>query len=234
MKKILLTFALTISMIYNVLSQNKGYELSLSVGSVIPIGDFASKDQYEKNSGYANSGTSFDLRFSKQFENNWGFIVIGKLQFNPLDVDAINTQIMNDNNSLTRISSSVTPWINNGFLFGTMYEKPIDKFSVEGRVLFGYLANRSPEYDIDAYFGQQFLNISTESKKSNAFAFNLGSSLKYEITKQFIAKFNIDIFRTKPEFVNVETQSNVGFSDIVTFKQPINTFNVSIGLGFRF
>lgn len=235
MKKTLLVTVLFCALGFSAFSQTKGYELSLSIGNAIPLGDFASKNEDKEGAGFANSGSVGDFRFSKKFEKNWGLIAMGRFQFNSVDVEAIQEAILKDGSSgLTRIETSSTAWINNGFMFGGFYEHQFGKLYIEGRTLLGFVTSTLPEQEVTATFGQDRFYINSESKKATSFSTNLGASLKYDIGKNFITKLNFDIFSTNPEFVGVETTTNLGTSEKNTFDQSISTFNISVGFGYRF
>jgi len=232
MKKIILSLAAILVLSVSGFCQDKGY-IGLSLGSSTPMGDFASNNPNNNNSGYAKGGAIFDISFGYKLGKYLGVAALLRGQANPTDAQAIADQIANANPGVSTVVSSKS-WGVGGLMVGGYASVPISaKYSFEPRVLIGFLNATSPDITVTVSSGGNSAWIKEASASASAFSYLLGIGVKHDVGKRICLLANVDYLGAKPEFSNVVISNSYGASSIKTFSQSFGTFNVGVGIGYR-
>lgn len=158
-------------------NDRKGY-IGLTIGTSIPVGDFA-----DKRVGIANTGVQINLiNFGYRFSENVGIAATWFGAANPIDDD------------------NAKPWSFGGIMVGPLFTFPLSKEVVwDIRPMVGYSLINSPEIQVDNGFSQYTI----KSEEASSFAFNIGTVVRFNIGSKVILLVSADYFSAKPEFKNL-------------------------------
>lgn len=180
----------------NKTNSRKGY-IGLSIGPSIPILDYA-------KSGQANTGLQINIiDFGYMLSKNIG--IIGTWYGGA--------------NSTTDFDNLFSF---GGILIGGFTSFPIsDKTEFNFRPMLGFSNVTCPETTkIEYWFGNSYVTT-VPPDQAISFAFNLGTSLRYNVTKKSSLLLNLDWFSTRPKFKEA------------SFEQQIETISITIGAAYR-
>jgi hypothetical protein len=214
-------------------SQDKGY-VAISLGTNIPIGDFASSDANNKSAGYATTGGISDISFAYKFGENFGMSALIRGQANPTDAQSFADEIAKQFPGSNVTVDSKT-WGIGGLMFGGYGSFPIsEKVSFDTRAMIGFLNATSPDITVTLTGSGGSAWVKMNSTSSTAFSYLIGAGFKYDAGRKVCLFANIDYLGANPEFKNVETTDNTGATlSTNTFSQSFGTISFSIGIGLR-
>lgn len=233
MKNILLTLTLSLSTIV-CSAQDKGF-LCASLGSSIPIGDFASADPNNKSAGFAKTGLVFDLSFGYKFSKYIGMAALVRGQANATDAQALANYTIKQIPDATSVTVNSGAWTVSGYMVGGYGSFPISKkISFESKILFGFLTATSPDFTINVTTTTASVWVKEHSASSSTFSYLLSAGFRENVGNHFCFIFNFDYLGANPEFVDVVTNTSGGDRSLSTFSQQFGTINTTFGLGYRF
>lgn len=233
--KVLLTVSLLIMCsIVGFSQQDKGY-VALSLGSSIPIGDFARTNYNNKNTaGYANTGILADLSLGVKFSKYFGISMLIRGQLNKTDAQAYVDQLRKEIPTASKISVNTDSWMLSGYMGGLYGTFPVSKkISLETKAMFGFLTAQSPNIMINITESGDSFWLKQHTASATAFSYLLGLGYKINTGKHFCIAVNIDYLGSNPEF-NTLTTSSDGSRDKGVWNQKIGTINFGFGVGYRF
>jgi hypothetical protein len=222
MKKYILNLIILTAVALNTQAQYQKGHIGLSMGPSIPLGDFASKNIDNSNSGFANTGAFLDISFAyKLGYGNFGLTALLRGQSNPINAQALVNEmaqpIIVEANWIEN-----TSWNLGGLMFGGFGSFPISqKISFDTRAMIGFLRTTSPETTVT--FPGLSKIIIKQSVSATSFAYSMGIGFRFELGEKLDLLTNLDYLGSNSEFKNVAT----------TFNQSIKTINLSIGIALK-
>jgi len=173
------------------MAQKNELMLGLSIGTNIPMGDFASKEYtiedgaFKPKGQFAKIGTAIDFSASYRLGYYLGFA--GRITggINGVDTktysEALNKELSETDHQLSVASKG---WGNAGAFFGAYFVIPTDQFYFDLRIMAGYLNLFSPEL---TYFVENLENkkeelFTREKYNAGAFAYDIGIGIKYNFS----------------------------------------------------
>ena len=215
-------------------SQEKGY-IALSLGSSIPVGEFASQDINNEKAGLAKLGAFIDISYATKLGKSFGISVLLRGQSNAIDNHRIEAELSKLNPGINFTVSSKN-WGASNLMIGGYGSFPLNSdnhSSFETRALIGILSGTSPEILFNATYGNTSQNYITRSVSATSYSFLIGVGFKFEVSKKLCVLTNVDILGSEPKFnYKVITYSTTP-GESFDFRQQITTVNVGVGVGFR-
>ena len=219
----------------NISQNNKGY-VAFSLGPAFPIGDFRSTEAQNIYSGFATTGFMYDLSLGYKIGTNFGITAMARSRSNGIDDQAV-TDVLNQPSTGISWQVESKNWWTGAFLFGGFGSFPVSpnsKTSFEARAMFGFVSASSAAFNVSTTYLGTTAVIDQRSVAATGIGFLLGAGFKFNTGANFCVFTNLDYFSTKPEFKNVETTSNFAPTQYTSFTQPMESINLSLGLGLRF
>lgn len=232
MKK-LLTCLLVAFFYLNADAQNTSKSsFDIMLGASLPTGDFAKKDVFDDESGLAKIGTFVDLSYRYQATKVLG--ITATLKGSIYGVDASNFTLPSGTGASSQIST--TNW-NTGAILGGIYQLiPLsadEKWNLEFRELVGVQFSRSPEMIINVTIPNiGTMNSRQEPANATAFAFAVGTGLRYQLHRDLGFKLFADYNSSNSKFDVTVTSG--GTTTQQPTSQKITTVNVGVGLTVGF
>ncbi|MEW7290285.1 outer membrane beta-barrel protein [Aquimarina sp. 2304DJ70-9] len=232
-KKWVLIGFLTIAI--SAFSQNNNdskYYLGISAGSSFPLGDFKDASENNENSGFAETGTKFDIYGGYRLEEK--IILTGTIRLQNYDIntdDLINT--LETNNPGTDFMDNSDNWNVFYVLVGVAYQMNIsEKFAVLPRLGIGPMILNSPDVSVTATNGTSTLNYFRDGGSATGFGYEVGIGLKRDLGKRFAL---MPTFTFTGGFITLESVTRVGGVVVYSQYQPnILTFNMGLSLAYKF
>ena len=231
MKKTFLTLSLFLTATI-AFAQDKGF-VTVNFGSSIPLGDFAGTDINNNSSGFAQTGYLFDATLGLKFSKYFGTTILIRSQVNQFDEETFAEHATKEIGYKATVNS--TAWYIGNYMIGTYGSFPISKnFTLEPRMMVGFLTATSPEMTLKATAGSIPFWVTKNSSSSGSLSYLFGIGYKVNAGKHICISFNLDYLGTSTQFNNVETTDSFGGIDFTSWNQNIETFSLSAGIGFRF
>ncbi|KQC00661.1 outer membrane beta-barrel protein [Pedobacter sp. Hv1] len=236
MKKILL-FSLISFVYFNVNAQTVSQKSSIgiTVGPSFPVGDFASKDLSNSQSGLAKVGGFLGIDYSYRFSKYFGAIVSAQGRIHGVDEKALSTYAVPDGSGAS-LSIATGTWKMGAIMAGIFQVVPLtkdEKLNLEIRALGGYQSTSSPKVDVKISIpGMGSFQDTQESESAGSFAYVVGAGLKYSLSPSLALKLSGDYNGAQPKFTVTTYPADAPVTQQV--KQSIGTFNVGIGLAIGF
>ena len=230
MKTGTILLALFLLFIFKSYSQDKGY-VGISIGPSMPTGDYASADLSNELAGLAKTGAIFDISFGYKLGKNMGLSAMLFSHSNATDSKTIENGLY-DLEPLASWTVESKSWSSAGLLFGGYGSFPIGKGSTsfDARAMIGFSSSSSPELRITGTLNNSSVWVETASESASTVAYLIGGGFRFNVAPKVCLLVNLDYLTSKPEFKNVETNTNLGDSSTDTYSQSISTI-VGFGIG---
>lgn len=237
MKKLLLIAGVLISTAG--MAQDKGY-IGLNGGLSMPMGEFGASDMDGK-SGYAMTGTAFDLHGAYMVSEKFGITAVLRFQSHKVDVDELASQNRElqtaAGEEVLSVNVAAENWKTNCYMIGGYTQLPLgdgEKLHFTGRILFGLMSAKYPEMTVSVLTDTGLdADLHAESTGSG-FAFGLGAGLKYNLSERFFLGANLDYTSSQPKFDVEIVEPFTGTKMTVETKSQITTLNFGVGVGYNF
>jgi len=150
-------------------------------------------------------------------------------QTNVVDTEAMADAWTNENPSSSyKVDSD--DWRMNQFLLGGFVSKSItDKLDLDFRILAGVINVNLPLVTV---FVDEVNWVTSNGDTSMAFAYSLGTGVKYHIGNKLDFLINVDYLRARPEF-DIEQTSDSGFKGNSVYNQSVMSLNLSAGIAIK-
>ncbi len=235
----ILAFIFLIVFIKQATGQSEKVFVGLSVGPCIPLSDYKSTDLSKEESGFAKVGFNFNISVGYRLSRNFSLAALVTGSTNSINRSALQDEITDINTEElpnTSWSGEAGTWGIGGILIGGLATLPLSsRFFIDFRALFGIYTAYSPEYTLYASTIIQGSPVTytfeREKYHGTSFSYNFGTGLKYKMGNKYLI-VNADYTASKPEFKDVKFHNIDGTINTQTFKQDINSLNVTIGLGY--
>ncbi len=208
MKKILLIIffcPIQVSLVFSQTMKEKGF-VSFTIGAAIPAGKFASNDLFDKSSGFAKTGESVSLSYSKFLSKHWGISVDIYGQRNPLNTNALESRFSetkiyqgfsfgsDPNNPPPQTTYAIYPnwkfekkaWLYSALLLGGNGRWAVGKSNTTElitKVLIGVVYAKSPELKGSSITDTATANIVQSKSSAFGFIFSFSGDLHYYLNK---------------------------------------------------
>lgn len=226
--------------------------LSLSVGPAVAVGKFAAKDLDKSSSGFAKTGESVSLSYSKILSKHWGFSVDIHGQRNPLNTNALESSF-----SQAKISQGVVfgtgtnpppqsdyaiyanwkfekkPWLFGALLAGLNGQSALDKpvkMNLVTKVMLGAVYATSPGLSGSSMTDMATANISQNKSSGFGFIYSVSGGLNYYVSNAiFLSSSLVYIGTNQLTFKDVKqiltTTKGTAGSPEYSVQQSTNTGN---------
>lgn len=213
---------------------NKGY-IGFTIGPSMPLSEFGSKDENNDDAGWANTGAVTEIMFAyKLGGGNFGITALLRGQAHPLDEDAIENAYTKQFQGINwRVESDV--WTLGGLMVGGFGSFPIsEKASFDARALIGLMNATSPEIKVNGSVSGGSAWIKQSRKEASSLSLLFGAGFKFDLSSRLCFLTNFDILQSVQEFNNIETTTSFGTRETNTRKQNMASFNLGLGLAYKF
>lgn len=230
MKKIFLLLALaTLTCLFATAQERtaghaKTAFLTLTAGPSIPVGDFASKNLYNENAGFAKTGFNIDLQGGYYFTKNLALSGSAFFSQHSLDEQKLKEQIAQEFPG-SQIGLSVDHWQYYGVVLGPLVTWDLSpKTFFDFDVMAGVVSANSPKEEliVDGDQAQQTEDWAT------VMPIRLGATARFQVGKKGYIAAGVHYIYMKPEF-----ETTIG-AETYRFDQKIEAVNVTCGIGLRF
>jgi opacity protein-like surface antigen len=211
------------------------FVISLNGGIATPNGSFSRADYGDEKSGFAKSGSHFNVTGVYSLGKNFGIgALVGYSKFGHKGTLSLAQGYKED--SGTDSTTLYTKGNNStlSILVGPTYSIPVsDKFSIDLRVLGGYVNTHLAGFQV---LYEDYTDNAMSQKKSSGGGFGLqaGAGLKYSVTDRISIRANVDYFTSKPK-IDIDYENFVVNSGrkIDTYNEPVQGIAATIGVGFN-
>ncbi len=174
MKKVLLIITVVIISSTVLVGQNKrdwDY-LGVTIGAAVPIGEFASSDVTQSNSGLGKTGYTGTVSLSYTLIPRLSLLVGVGTQVNGVDIEPIINQLSNFNPNVTFSIPEGVSWQSTSIFGGILLNFPIDeKATFYFKAMLGLANTTSPEIKITGKLGNNTETSTQSGVSSNVFSF---------------------------------------------------------------
>ncbi|HEU4718710.1 MAG TPA: hypothetical protein VFU15_12790, partial [Bacteroidia bacterium] len=120
------------------------------------------------------------------------------------------------------------------FFVGPYYSFPMNKLTIDLRFVAGLVHASTPEFKVDLE-DQMNATFYQRSSTSNAFGFQAGAGLRYQLAGGLCAKLNADYYYAHPDFmITNDNRVNSAGRLLTEYKEPVSMINLNIGLAYQF
>ncbi len=239
-----------------IFSQNKTNELSLSIGPSFPLGDYSNTSLNNEFSGFAKTGQTISINFSRRLKNNLGLEAMLYGQRNPINTSAFANELSKSIGSNWTVDEK--SWYATSLLLGISKELQVssgkNKISIKPNVLAGVAYAQSPSIKAESKMNDMYAKF-TQSK-TNGFGASIlvGTIVSYQFSPVIGLSFHLEYFTTsKISFDNVTSEFAAtngglvipGLYEISNSRNPpiysqnnssqknsINALNTKLGINF--
>lgn len=200
------------------------------------MGGFGDHDVLNEDAGFANLGTVWALSAGVKLGPHWGIAAAIRRQNHGFHhsamVDVFDRNFPDHNWSAVSENHQMTSFM--AGLFGDIPLSP--KWTVDVSALFGLAIARYPTVTFtgDNPSTGTSTFVRQTSNPTHALAFQLGSSLRYQVTGQVSLLLRVDYWSAAPHTTVSTTSPSRETPLNVTFKQEMKTVSALIGVGFGF
>jgi len=211
-----------------------GY-VNITIGPVIPVGNFGNKDISNKSSGFAQTGYNFEL--------NGGYHLTKSIDINAkILYSLLNYDVSNLLNSYatqypaTSWTSLGEEWELIGGLAGISFSHNFGKnFSGNVKILGGLMSSSMPEFSLKGSDGSTYTE-SKRSAKSFAYLFSVGGI--YPIGHIIDLSADVEYLNASPTYTSISQtfihSGNLPVINTSDFNQSIGLLGFNIGVRLKF
>lgn len=198
--------------------------VGLSGGPSVPVGVFQKKDfSVTSEAGLAKVGYVLNANLGYKFHKNFGIASTVFYSMYKLDQKAINDFIGKTNTTI--VGATADHWQYIGAVAGPMATVPlVEKLFIDFKAMAGYAHANMPVIKVQLE-GLPAPIDASEEKWADAFAWQLGTNLRYNLTQKFCLFANADYNYMKPTW-----KMNDG-SEVV---QKMGVVDINVGIGANF
>ena len=198
--------------------------LTLTAGPSLPMGDFRSADLYNENAGFAKTGFNIDLQGGYYFTKNVALSGSAFFSQYSLDQQKLREQFAQEFPG-SQFTLSLDHWQYYGIVVGPMVTwDASSKTFFDFDLMTGIANANSPKTEVTLEGTQ-----ATQSEDWTTVApIRFGTTARFQIGKKGYLAAGLHYIYMKPEF---ET-TIAGVTS--TFRQKIESVNVTFGVGIRF
>ncbi|HXC06800.1 MAG TPA: outer membrane beta-barrel protein [Bacteroidia bacterium] len=242
--KILYVFALSSCLMVSTMKAGDDPKMvvGVSVGAAMPMGAYGSTAKLAAGdtahaNGFAKTGFHFDVNAGYYFTSNVGAMIQIGGNMNGFNMTAYNTTY-----GITNSTATASSYYVGSYLVGPTLRFPLgDKMGFSARILVGLMTLKDSKWsDTQTFLGTTY-TTTEQWNTASAFAYNIGASIKYNLTDKMGLGLNIDYLGGSPNFstyTRTTTPTTSGSPDVTSGGHKINMgtslLNISLGLTIGF
>jgi hypothetical protein len=194
-------------------------ELSVSLGTAIPTGDFANKT----TGGGAKAGLMGQLMYNYKIQkSNYGIAGMFRYQTNSVDASEFAKEFAG-------VSATAKNWNAFSFLVGPTAQFNLsDNVAIEPLIMVGYMSASSPKVSVFSG-GSEIVTVGSAS--AGSLATLVGANVKFKIADNARLLVGVDYLTANPKF-NI-TATSGGTSMSTDANQRIDAINLMVGVSFK-
>lgn len=193
-------------------------EFAISIGAAIPTGSFATKEGGAANTGFIGS---MMYTHKSSLNSKVALGIMGRYMSSSLDESTFGTPPPGG-------TVKSTNWNAFSILAGPVFNLHISETAVfEPRFMIGYLSATSPSATL-SYNGN---SASIGSSTAGAFAFSIGTNLKFNMSGNSSFIIGADYATATPKFSPSVSSGSGSLSQSV--EQQVSTVNITAGFSFK-
>ena len=194
-----------VSSVFSQAAKERG-NISITVGAAMPVGQFASTALLDSKSGFAKTGESLSLSYSRPIAKTTSLIVHIQAQRNPINKNAFENSFSQlkiyqgfyagsgQNNPPPQTSYKIYPgwkfekksWLYRALLLGAQKQfKPnsYDKINLFAKIMAGAMYAQSPELNGKSFSDTATANFQQSKSSAFGFVYSFGGGFNYTLTK---------------------------------------------------
>lgn len=213
----------------------EGY-VGVHAGAAIPFNDLASKNIYNKSSGYANTGYTINATFRYALTNFAGFAVHYFYSSMPFDSknleDDFNTVYAPD-----RFNYQSDPWSIQGLMVMPVLMMNTHRFTIDFNAGIGLLTGKLPHNE---YTATTPANVQYDYRQPEAYSYNVGYSIgggiRYLLFRNIVLLAHGDATFSKQTFKDLSLLTGSGSYAYPQpdYTQPFSLIHLYGGVGLQF
>jgi hypothetical protein len=185
--------------------------VSFTAGPSFPLGEFASKNTSNVQSGLAKTGYTIELKYAHQFDEL--FAVTSSAAYGRFAIDQ---------SKIDAGTTSIKPWEYYSLLIGPMITGNIGKKIVlDIGALTGYAYINAPKVNVNN-------EVVSKKNNTNAIPLKFAVDFRFTFTQKAYLFSGINYLYMRPNFITTVQ------SEDISFKQQMNTIGINAGIGFIF
>lgn len=211
--------------------------LALSVGMLLPEGDFRS-DFEEELAGYAKTGLHLSVDVAYLFSKNVGVGMSGGYMMNGIQAENYTIDVLQRLPEVTEGSLETGKWTNGYVALGPYVALPEDKITVDLRFLAGIQFTNAPELIYTATYKESPITDTRFGASGRSLVWVVGAGLSYPLPTFYA--FSVFL---KGEYVggatalSVEQRTESADFNVVSrdeYKQSVGGFSLGLGVRYEF
>jgi len=214
-------------------SNQKHYNtVALSVGSSMPVGNFANDDVSSDGSGLAGNGLNINGIFTHYYLPELGIVVKGFYNSNEFKADKLSNMI----SSMTgySVSNNSTSYSSYGLLVGITRVHYVDKLSIGGHLLLGFANLTEPRVTFIAVSGTNSGSVKMSEISASSLIYNIGAGLTYTLNDNWDLFADVDYLQGSYKFGSYSITNANGFNQSeARGTQNYGVINITIGLSLK-
>lgn len=220
--------------------EKERFILEGSAGVSVPIGSYSTNDRFNKKSGFAQTGSLFQVTIDWMDKKDFGMALQYSYQYNPIQSSSVHDTLPGRTYPL-----GSGGWSNHYLMIGPVYYKEIKKFVIDAKVMGGLVFAFSPLFN---YTSPDSLHTKVTSYGSG-FAYEAAAGVGYRVSSNLQIKFDVSILGAIPTLHKQYGGEYLGTVDyrnpqtgaieyisiyapavVLDLKNYISTFNASFGI----
>jgi len=218
--------------------KNPKQYIGLAIGPSFPTGQYAATNLSDSTSGFAKTGIAAEFTYSYRITHNIGFQAIINYSGNSVDYQSFKSQLQSTNPGYAISVEIDRNWSSAGIMVGPFLTLPIsDELSWDIKGLFGVYSAYSPAYII---YARDSLDLNAppseftkQPTKAISYSYLISTGIKYKLSDYYILLF-ADYVGSPLQFSDAAGWKWNSEPYSTSFKQNINFFTLTIGLGYHF
>jgi len=206
----------------------KKHKFGMGLGLSSPIGDFADNNVNNSDAGFAKAGFGYRIYYNYNFSKYLGLEIAFTDAYNGFDGDAIS-RAYSDNDMYWSVSAN--SWNHIGIMSGLCINVPIDKLTVNFKLLGGLILSNSPEIYYSVQADNFYYSQTSYSDFSVGNVANIGVGFSYTFDNGFGLSYLTDFNFAQAEY-SVYSEGTDGtdvYYDTYDYKQKMNTIMLTFG-----
>ncbi|MBP7507699.1 MAG: outer membrane beta-barrel protein [Prolixibacteraceae bacterium] len=240
---------LAFSLIFNVLicRAQSEFKFGISMGPVVPIGDFKNIDNNSFNSGYAKTGFSLTVDGNYYIHNRVAISAAFHFGNSAIDGSLYSNRLYNElaaylppiEEKSEEVKFTINEWLWAAPLIGAKYNYPvsINKIYVEVGAFTGVSFTQIPDQNLfylDGKNDREILSQNVEDKVITV-PIMLNGGIRFKINKRMQFSITSEYYYTRVDFTHVsyiKLDNSVENTELFknSFSVPIRTINFKAGL----
>lgn len=214
------------------ISDFKPFFIGAAIGSSIPSGDFADNSGNNRKAGWAINGLNMNLNFNYFFNRNLGLEVRILKTSNNIDIEELENLYKTQAPTINW-SIDADKWQSNAAMGGLVFSFPYSRVNFDLKALWGYSMNTNPQITVTGSDGTITETVIQTQFTEGALAFSVGGGIRLNFSPNVALSANIEHYRANPTF-DIEFQKDGVITNHGSIENIISTWNLSVGLGYRF